>query len=90
MSGNKIVLDTNIVIELFRGNIQILKELYKYEISIPTVVIGELYFGAYGGSITANSKKRINQINDFLKNCEILEVTLETSKTYGKIKNQLK
>lgn len=90
MSGNKILLDTNIVIELFRGNIEISNVLYKYEIFIPTIVIGELYFGAYGSSILANSKKRIVEINDFLQNCKILEITFETSKTYGKIKNQLK
>lgn len=47
MIGNKLLLDTNIVIELFRGNEMIVAMLDKQEkIYLPTAALGELYLGA--------------------------------------------
>ena len=48
MTGNKLILDTNIVIELFRGNKKVLSVLSNYDvIYLPITVLGELYLGAY-------------------------------------------
>jgi tRNA(fMet)-specific endonuclease VapC len=47
MSG-RIILDTNIIISLFNGD----NDIYEYikqadEIFIPSIAIGELYYGAH-------------------------------------------
>ena len=48
MTGNKLLIDTNIVIELFKGDMQIAAVLEAQEkVYIPAVVLGELYLGAY-------------------------------------------
>jgi tRNA(fMet)-specific endonuclease VapC len=51
MTGNSILLDTNIVIELFKGNPAIAKRLDNQQlINIPFAVLGELYLGVYRSS----------------------------------------
>jgi tRNA(fMet)-specific endonuclease VapC len=59
MTGSNL-LDTNIVIELFKGNstITTFLETLKEEINIPFAVLGELYLGAYR---SANPKKPLNR-----------------------------
>ena len=64
MSG-RIILDTNIIISLFNGDI----EIYEYikqvdEIFIPSIAIGELYYGAHK---SLNSLQNIKKINEFAK-----------------------
>ncbi|MFA6946130.1 MAG: hypothetical protein WC220_09530 [Pedobacter sp.] len=64
MTGDNILLDTNIVIELFKGNPSVVAFLEtKKFVDIPFAVLGELYLGAYRSS---NPKKHIKQVNDFL------------------------
>jgi predicted nucleic acid-binding protein len=47
VSGN-ILLDTNIVIGLFRNDESILAHFSEIEgVFLPSIVVGELYFGAY-------------------------------------------
>ena len=46
MIGNKLLIDTNIVIELFRGNQTIIELLDKQQtVYIPFAVLGKLYLG---------------------------------------------
>ena len=60
MNGNIVIIDTNIVIELFKGNKLVQKKLENTKsIYIPFVVLGELYLGAYKSS---NSKKHLIHI----------------------------
>lgn len=87
MTGNNILLDTNIVIELFKGNTSITASLETLQsVNIPFAVLGELYLGAYRSS---NSKKHIKQVSDFLGNCNILPADEETANIYALIKSAL-
>lgn len=87
MTGNSVLIDTNIVIELFKGNKLVQKKLENTKsIYIPFVVLGELYLGAYKSS---NSIKHITQINEFLKTCTVLNGDEETANHYGLIKTYL-
>ncbi len=47
MSGKRFVLDTNIVIDLFKGSQEIADHIQQVkEVLLPVPVLGELYFGA--------------------------------------------
>ncbi|RZK68657.1 MAG: type II toxin-antitoxin system VapC family toxin [Pedobacter sp.] len=87
MTGNNL-LDTNIVIELFKGNPKITAflETLEEDINIPFAVLGELYLGAYR---SANPKKHIKQINSFLESCNVLIADDETANQYALIKTAL-
>ena len=87
MSG-RIILDTNIIISLFNGDI----EIYEYikqadEIFIPSIAIGELYYGAHK---SLNSLQNIKKINEFAKGNIVLPCNAVTGMKYGEIKNSLK
>jgi tRNA(fMet)-specific endonuclease VapC len=87
MTGNSILLDTNIVIQLFKGNPSVTTSFETYSsINIPFAVLGELYLGAYRSS---NPKKHIHQVNDFLSDCNILIADDETANNYALIKTEL-
>jgi len=75
MTGNSILLDTNIIIELFKGNSSVTASLgTKQSVDIPFAVLRELYLGAYRSS---NPAKHIKQINDFLRKCQVLSADNE-------------
>lgn len=87
MTGNSILLDTNIVIELFKGNMHLLNILgSKTFIYLPFAVLGELFLGAYK---SANPDKHLNQINSFVKECIVINANEETANQYAIIKSQL-
>lgn len=49
MTGNNFLVDTNIVIEFFKGNKEIAEYLYKQpEFYISSIALGELYIGIKG------------------------------------------
>ncbi len=81
------MLDTNIIIDLFSNDLEILEKLSNTNLVIPSVVIGELFFGAY---LSKQPELRINQIEEFILGCEVFSIDQATSKLYGKIKTQLK
>ena len=82
------LLDTNIVIDLFRGRNEVADYIKRKEKAyIPIPVLGELYLGA------ENSKRKahhISQIENLLTMADVLFNSLETAKIYGKTKVQLK
>jgi len=87
MTRNSILLDTNIIIELFKGNHSVTTSLETQQsVNIPFAVLGELYLGAYRSS---NPKKHIKQVNDFLKKCNVLVADDETANNYALIKTEL-
>ncbi len=87
MTGNKLLLDTNIVIELFRGNQNVITMLDKQEkIYLPTAALGELFLGAYR---SANVLKKLQEIKSFLENCIVLYTDATTSDKYAIIKTAL-
>ncbi len=87
MIGNKLLLDTNIVIELFRGNQIVVAMLDKQgKIYLPTAALGELYLGAYR---SANVSKKLQEIKSFLENCVVLYIDAITADKYAIIKTAL-
>jgi len=87
MNG-RYLLDTNIVIALFAKDKKVLDELSKAsEIFIPSIVIGELYYGAYKSS---HSDENISGVTNFVNSNTILPCDSETARIYGRIKNELK
>jgi tRNA(fMet)-specific endonuclease VapC len=87
MNG-RYLLDTNIVIAIFAQDASVTFQLASAtEVLIPSIVIGELFYGAY------NSKRiveNVQRINDFIEANTIISCDSETAKCYGQIKNILK
>ena len=87
MSG-KYLLDTNIVISLFAGDEVVLSWIKKVnEIYIPSIVLGELFYGAQK---SANVETNISKIAELASQSYILPCDDETAKHYGEIKNNLR
>jgi tRNA(fMet)-specific endonuclease VapC len=87
MNG-RFLLDTNIVIAIFAKDAAVQAGLANAtEIFIPSIVLGELYYGAYKSSrVTEN----IARINEFAANNGILTCDTRTAQEYGEIKNRLR
>jgi tRNA(fMet)-specific endonuclease VapC len=86
MSG-KCLLDTNIVIALFSRDEAVMTELAKSrEIFIPSVVLGELYYGAQK---SAHKKENTAVIDKFASANTTLACDVDTARQYGKIKESL-
>jgi len=86
-TGKSYLIDTNIIIDFFGNDDGLNVKLSTEQIVIPSVVIGELYFGAY-----ASSKEGIHlqQIKEFIANYELVHIDENTARYYGQIKAQLK
>lgn len=87
MSG-RFLLDTNIVISLFADDAIIKQNLTQAdEIFIPSVVIGELCYGAWkSGRFKAN----LARVEEFTAVSTILPCDAETARQYGEVKNKLR
>lgn len=87
MSG-KCLLDTNIVIALFANEAAVKDNLARTdEVFIPSVVVGELCYGAYK---SARAKENLSRIDDFASSSLVLGCDTETARVYGEIKNNLR
>ena len=81
MTGNRFLLDTNIVIEVFDGNKSIADKISELpDFYIPSVVLGELYIGV---NRVSNKAKHLKKLNEFLKLCTVLDADSRTAKHYG-------
>lgn len=86
MSG-KCLLDTNIVIALFVNKTTVKDNLAKTdEVFVSSVVIGELFYGAYK---SARAKEKLARISEFAASSIVLGCDPETAHYYGEIKNSL-
>lgn len=84
----KYLLDTNIVIALFAGEQSVLDRLKDAdEIFIPSIVIGELSYGAQKSSQT---KKNLQRIETFVASNVVLPCDAVTGFHYGNIKEHLR
>ena len=87
MTGSKVLLDTNIVIELFKGDQKILAFLDEQQnVFIAAAVLAELYLGAYR---SANEQKHMEQIKTFLLKCTVLSADQATAEACAKVKAAL-
>ncbi|MBI5822402.1 MAG: type II toxin-antitoxin system VapC family toxin [Chloroflexi bacterium] len=87
MSG-KYLLDTNIVIALFANDASVMESLAKAEeVFIPSVVIGELFYGAHK---SARTKDNLVRVDEFASSNLVLGCDTETARIYGDVKNALR
>lgn len=87
MSG-RFLLDTNILIGFFGQDSSIVDAVSKArEVLIPSIVIGELYYGAFN---SGKPEQNVQKIDAFKTQVPILSSDSETAKFYGQIKFQLR
>lgn len=87
MSGRHL-LDTNVIVALFKGDVNVQAEITKStEVFVPSVAIGELYFGAYHSS---DVPRHLKQVGKFAHSSAILSCDSGTAEKYGQIKNALR
>jgi len=68
MEKKLVICDTNIFIEFYKGNSEIIKNLHKIgkdNIALSSVTAGELIFGAFNNAELKNIKKDINELKVF-------------------------
>lgn len=88
MSGRKLLLDTNIIIGFFANNESVVAKISEAKaIYVPSIVIGELYFGAEQSRLRLANLHRVEIL---AKSCIVLACDVKTAKYYGKLKAQLK
>ena len=75
VNGNRYLVDTNILVDFFEGDQRIHSNLSRDDVFIPSVVIGELYFGAYASKITKNREGRLRDISYLTSQYSILEIS---------------
>lgn len=89
MTGNRAVLDTNVIIDHLDekpdaftavGNLS--------QIFLPVIVAGELYVGIYR-SLPKLKQNKADKIEKFITTSFILEINKETSNIYARIKAEL-
>ncbi|MFB2880475.1 type II toxin-antitoxin system VapC family toxin [Floridanema aerugineum] len=87
MNG-RFLVDTNIVVAFLEGESSVQTRFTEAEaIFVPSIVIGELYYGAYkSGRVTAN----ITRVDEFIPRYTILACDAVTALLYGQIKNLLR
>jgi tRNA(fMet)-specific endonuclease VapC len=84
MTGNSIVADTNIFIDLMKGNEAIAKKLESFdEVYLSPVVLVELYFGAYR---SANPEKHLRKIAIAIQESKLLTIDAATAEIFVTIK----
>lgn len=87
MNG-KILLDTNIIIALLRGEGEIRQTLEEAEdVFVPVIALGELYYGAKKSS---RATVNIELLDDFVRSNVILDCDENTARFYGDVKNYLR
>ena len=84
MIGSKILVDTNIFIDLMKGNETIDQKLKTYdEVFISPVVLAELLFGAYR---SASPEKHLRKVNLALHKCKLLPIDSGTAEAFVMVK----
>jgi len=84
------VLDTDHCIELLRGRDSVLSKLKSLdddiEIYTTTITAAELFYGAYR---MPNPEQRMQEVNAFLSDMEVLDLDLGAARIYGRLKAEL-
>ena len=87
MSG-RYLLDTNIIIALFADEAVVKDNLARAEeIFVPSIAVGELYFGARK---SGRIKENLARIDEFVARNVVLGCDSDTARHYGDIKNALR
>ncbi len=83
----QITLDTNIAIDLLNDNKYTFEFLKNHIVCLPTVVVGELLFGAKNSD---RKKTNLLKYRDFINSCHILTINKRVSEEYSDIRLILK
>jgi tRNA(fMet)-specific endonuclease VapC len=87
MSGRDL-LDTNPVIAIFAEDPGILFRIAEAEeVFVPSIVLGELYFGAYK---SARVTENVARVAEFAAGNRIVECDASTARNFGQIKDDLR
>jgi tRNA(fMet)-specific endonuclease VapC len=87
MNG-RYMLDTNIVIAIFADEVMVRQQLAGAgEVFVPSIVLGELYYGAQKSARIASNMARVEE---FAANNSVLVCDTETARQYGEIKSELR
>ena len=87
MNG-KVLLDTNIIIALFARDSEVHRMLSAtLEVFIPSIVIGELFYGAYKSK---DAQTNLSRVEDFARHSTVLPCDTTIAKQYGRIKHFLR
>ena len=88
MSGNRVLLDTNVVIALFGGDATVQSRLAAApEAFVPATVIGELYYGARNSGRVQDNLRRVDEFAAF---SAVLTCDAATAAEYGEMKAALR
>lgn len=82
-----VCFDTNFLIDLIdkkKEAVEKLEQIVENNISIATtpICVAELYYGAY---CCKNKDEEVNKVDKILETVEVLPLTKEAAKTYGRI-----
>jgi tRNA(fMet)-specific endonuclease VapC len=87
MNG-RFLLDTNIIIALFAQDASVLQNLsVAAEVSVPCVVLGELYYGAQKSTRVLENIARLDAV---AAGATVLSCDAETARHYGQVKDALR
>jgi len=87
MNG-RVLLDTNIVIALFRRDSKVHRHLAETtEVFMASIVLGELFYGAYRST---NVQANIARIRELAERSTVLVCDSTTAQHYGHIKSALR
>lgn len=82
------LLDTNILIRLLAGDEVVLQRVAESEsIKVPSIVLGELFYGAQKSGRRAENLVRVEQL---ASTNIVLPISVGTARFYGQIKEQLR
>lgn len=82
------LLDTNIVIALFKQEASVVTHLKKVEkVFIPSIALGELYYGAQK---SGRPQQNLERIAALVTKRAIISCDANTASQYGEVKNKLR
>ncbi|GBC94688.1 Ribonuclease VapC2 [bacterium HR16] len=88
MNGNRVALDTNQAIAVLNNTGDAGQWIQSFvEVYLPVPVIGELCFGALN---SRRSKQNLEYVEQLVKRCQILEVSVATAQIYAHVRLILK
>ena len=84
-----VLIDTDVAIELLRGNPKCLSHLAQSEggIFVSSITAAELYFGAYN---SAHPEDNARRVEEFLSDLQIVSLTEKSAKQFGILKAEMR
>ncbi len=88
MTSGRFLLDTNIAIPLLARDESLVQRFdVTIEVFIPSVVIGELYYGAFN---SLRASENVRKVSEFALSMQVLGCDLHTGRRYGEVKAALR